>query len=343
MKKIPILFLLILLFGLILSPVAPTHAAIEEKGTTWWSVAELLEFYQEVEAEKNTECGDNEECKMEFNLNMIEKGPEYSALNNLLEAQIWVTSVNPAAETVKILYFDDEMMAKFMGIEEKIHLEHLYMGWIEDWDGQIYNYNHEQFTGGSMAGNHPMYDGSSYLDGADWIPAWQEYELSVAGSNLTQNTLGRIDYAVYAEDNMFNAQGYFDYSNCISASDYQEGMECKMMVSGDQWVAYFPPRAELKSEIGPFSATPTTDLGGDIILEENNTAYSIETSSQSSTSSVKAPHTGSMTNPCIQKTVEFPWWLVILIAIGNIVVLWIFWPKSRKNHKKTLDKIDQVR
>lgn len=332
MKKSFKTYLLILVFGFIFNPATPTFAAIKDKGTTWWSVTELLEFYQEVEAEKATECGNNEECKMEFNYSMIDRGLKYSALNNLLEAQIWVTSVNPAAETVKILFFDDDMMLKSMGIQEKLHLEHLYMGWIEDWNGQIYSYDHEQFTDGSLEGNHIMYDGNTSSNGADWIPAWNEYELSVAGSNLSKNTLGRIDYAAFAEDNMYNAQGYFDYSDCLNSPYYQEGMECKMMISGDQWVTYSPLREETESEnsVSIISDEATKK----IVLSESPVIESIN---------IKAPDTGSMTNPCIQKTIEFPWWLMLLIALGDIVVLWIFWPKSQKNSKKTLDKINQVR
>ncbi len=245
MKRIPKILISSLMLSSVFIPPSPTFAAIADKGTTWWSVEELLEFNEEVELEKAAECGDDEECKMEFGFTMFDRGPKYSALNSLLDAQIWVTSVNPAEETIKVLFFDDEMMLKHMGIEEKIHLEHLYVGWVEEWSGQIFNYDHDRFIGGSITGNHPMYDGNSEVDGEDWIPAWEEYELSVAGSNLIDNTHGRIDYAVFAKNNMFNAQGSFDYLSCLNAADYQEGMECKMYISGDQGVSYFPPREQI--------------------------------------------------------------------------------------------------
>ena len=216
---------------------------IEDKGTTWWSVQELLKFYPEVEAEKDAECGDNQDCRMEFGWSMIERGPKYSALNNLLEGQFWVTSVNPSAETVKVLFFDDDMMLKRMGIEEKLEIEHLYLGWFDEWTGQIYNYNHDGFTNGSVTGSHPLYD--STVEDINAIVPWEEVELSVAGGNLIENTTGKLDYALYAKYNMFNAQGHFDYSSCLRAPDYQDGMECQMMVSGDQWVSYFPPRESI--------------------------------------------------------------------------------------------------
>lgn len=213
---------------------------IEENGTTWWSVEELLKFYPEVEAEKDAECGDNQDCRMEFGWTMIERGPKYSALNSLLEGQFWVTAVNPATETIKVLFFDDDMMLRRMGIEEKLEIEHLYIGWFDEWRGQIYNYDHDGFTDGSVSGSHPLYDDTA--EGADTIVPWEEVELSVAGGNLKYNTTGKLDYALYAKYNMFNAQGHFDYSSCLNAPDYEFGVECQMMVSGDQWVSYFPPR-----------------------------------------------------------------------------------------------------
>lgn len=344
MKRIPKLLLtLILLIG----PVQPTFATIEERGTTWWTVDELLEFNQEVEAEKDAECGDNKGCRMEFDFNMIEKGPKYNALNNLLEAQIWVTSVNPATETIKVLFFDDEMMLKHMGIEEKIHPEHLYIGWIENWTGQIYSYNHEQFTDGSMPGNHVMYDGSLLTNGPDWIPAWEEYEISVAGSNLTENTHGKIDFAIYAEDNMFNAQGYFDYSDCLNSPDYQEGMECKMYVSGDQWVSFFPPREQISQQ----------DNLGQILLAENteqetatdNTEPGFGSSNSEpiqsltpTTDNPKAPETGANTNSHESST-QMPWWYAVLGITGIMLIVWWLLPtkseKIRKKSEKTRKKV----
>ena len=88
MKKTSILLLSILVASLAVMPSQSTFAAIEEKGTTWWSVAEMLEFYQEVEAEKTTECGGDHSCEMEFDLNMRERGPKYSALANFVRQLI---------------------------------------------------------------------------------------------------------------------------------------------------------------------------------------------------------------------------------------------------------------
>lgn len=248
MKKIPILFLSIILSGLLLSPIKPTSAMMKDKGTTWWTVEELLEFYQEVEQEKEQTCGDDQDCKIEFNFSMYEKGPKYSALESFIQGQFWITSVNPAAETIKVLFFDEDMMLRHMGIEEKLELEHLYIAWFENWKAQVYNEDYEHFYDGYMEGLHKMYAGISAIDGPGWIPTSQEVELSVAGSNLADNAQGIITFSVFAEDNMFNAQGSTNYLNCLRESDYTHGTECKMYVSGDKGISFFPPREQTNEQ-----------------------------------------------------------------------------------------------
>lgn len=260
MKKIP-KTLLTLTPMLLLGTTSPTYAAFRENNTVWWSVEEMIDFYHEVEQEKEAVCGDNQECKMEYDFSLFEKGEKYQALHIFAETQIWLTSINPGEETIKVFYFDEDTMLKYMGIRENISLEQLYFGWVEDWQGQIFNYDHDYFNDGDLPGNHPMYDGNINKNGRNWLPAMEEVELSVAGSNLVNNNHGRIDYAAYAEENKFNAQGSFDYSNCLKAFDYEIGVECKMYVSADQWVAFFPPREDnIEEKIVLTSAGPDWPL-----------------------------------------------------------------------------------
>ena len=279
---------------------ASSMTVIEDKGTTWWSVQELLKFYPEVEAEKDAECGDNQDCRMEFGWSMIERGPKYSALNNLLEGQFWVTSVNPSAETVKVLFFDNDMMLRHMGIEEKLEIEHLYLGWFDEWKGQIYNYDHDGFTNGSISGSHPLYD--STVEDIDAIVPWEEVELSVAGGNLIENTTGKLDYALYAKYNMFNAQGHFDYSSCLRAPDYQDGMECQMMVSGDQWVSYFPPRESIIEQTTTINEPDNGETGDN---EQETPSSESETqpfNPEIPPAETETPSTGSTTLPSESET-----------------------------------------
>ena len=361
MKKIPILFLSILISGSLFMPVSPTFAMMEDNNTTWWTVEEMLVFYQAVEAEKDLECGDNQDCKMEFNFTMGEKGLKYSALENFIQNQFWITSVNPANETIKVLFFDEDMMLKHMGIEEELSLEHLYIAWFENWRGQVYNDDYDHFYEGYIEGLHRMYAGLSSIDGPDWIPAWQEVELSVAGSNIINNTQGVITYSIFAENNMFNAQGSINYSKCFSAPDYEEGTECKMYISGDQWISFFPPREQIVEQIeqpNQDEVEPPLDDGVNDLSEwplvinepeeDNQEPEEIADNTQSSdepegnsesillvasTNTIKAPETGKYSDD--NSSIKEYGWLAILMAVGMGLIIWLFLPtKSQKSRKK---------
>ena len=374
-------------------PIIENRASvIEDRGTTWWSVEELLKFNQEVEAEKDVECGDNLNCRMEFGFTMIERGPKYSALANLLEGQIWITSINPTTETIKVLFFDDDMMLRHMGIEEKINLESLFMAWSENPDLQLYNYD-ESHLSNPAEGHHVIYYETSETSGPNWLPAWEEVELSATGSQLINNKMGRINYSAFAD--IFNAQGYFDYSSCFEASDYQEGVECQMMVSGDQWVAYFPPREQIEPEepvVEPEEpeepldepepiVEPTTEptvepddnerLEPQIIFEpddpvineepellpeeplkQNDTSdlspeHNINLIITTTDNTLKAPETGKNTiKDSEEKTIEMPWWLIVLNVLGFAFIVWWFLPsrntKPVVNSRKKSAKIKKT-
>lgn len=260
MQKITIPILSTLIAGLVFSPISNASAAIVDKDTIWWSVSELLDYYKEVETERVAICGEDFDCNMDFEMNHYENSEKYRALHNILEGQIWVTSINPTDETIKVLFYDEDMMLKHMGIHENLELEHFYFGWFDEWDGQIYNYDHDRFTDGSMPDSHPLYD--STIEDLSIITPWEEIELSVAGGNLINNPTGKIDYAAFAKDNKFNAQGHFDYNSCLRADDYTYGAECQLMSSGDQGYAYFPPRGPIAVEDIPIQI-PDDDCSGD--------------------------------------------------------------------------------
>ena len=330
---------------------------IEERGTTWWSVEELLKFNQEVEAEKDAKCGESQDCRMEFSFNMIEKGPKYSALANLLEGQIWVTSINPTTETVKILFFDDDMMLRRMGIEEKMNLESLFMGWSEDPNLQLYNYDESHLASGTE-GHHVIYYETAETNGYNWIPSWKEVELPATGSRLIENKLGRINYSAFAD--IFNAQGYFDYSSCFDAPDYYKGVECQMMVSGDQWVSYFPPREQTfeplivnepttEPQTSISAVEPDTDLEQVVdpepateATEEPNKELEFQIIFEPTEDIIKAPETGKSTKGSDEQGIEMPWWLIILNILGFLFIVWWFLPsRNIKTRRKFEKKVRQ--
>ena len=262
MKKIPIILTLTLLLG-VTGLAVPANATIKHRDHIWWSVQELLDFYPEVEAEKEAECGDNEECRMEFTFSMFERGPKYAALEMLTQGQIWVTSVNPATDTLKVLFFDEDMMMKHMGITEHLTLEYLMFDWFDEWNTV------GRYAYGTEAGMHLFYEKSG--DELSNIIPWIESELSVPGSELASNPSGLIGYSAFAGE--FNTQGTFDFQACIRADDYEFGEECKMYISDVEGISFFPPREEYIEENEQIAndESSTHDNNGPITNDEPST------------------------------------------------------------------------
>lgn len=388
MKKLTTLLLSTLILGLV-SPTTTTPKASalykEEDGTTWYSVPELLEYKEEYDREAANICGEDTHCLEElFFSEMESENPKFWALEQLTQQQIVVTSVNPTEETIKVLFFDENMMLKHMGISEPLTLGEFYMGWFDHDVDRIYNYGiyAEDLMNDTLSGAHYLY--AQRNDSENIIPSNEEFLIDVAGSGLSLNSSGEIAYAAFAEP-YFNAMGRFSpYGSCLMEPDYAEGTECRLMLSAEKGQRFFPPREATEKEILKFDSPvirQVEDLEGreeddskEVPAEENDVQgetrpqaeemqdeglgdkyiesgavfatsqndgilSSGQMTSQSTTSQgVKAPSTGTATSPCGQKTIEFPWWLVILIALGDIVVLWLFWPKSHKKPKKVLDK-----
>lgn len=371
-KKNPLLILTLTISTLAATVPNQASAAVRYDGTTWWSVAEMLDFYNQVEQEKADLCGGDTECMQEFDMAMVEKGNKYSALNNLIEGQFWITSINPKEETVKILFFDEDRMFAHMGIKEEIRLKSFYLAWFDDWRGQIYNFYRPQFISGEIEGLHTVYD--SIAEGLDTahFPAWQEVEISVPGSGLLLNTSGKLDHAIFGT-NGFNSMGYTDYSDCINASDYEEGAECKLMISGDKWMAFFPPRAEIV-EPDPITTPDTSDTTDDPSepgtianattgapepapneptddAPEESGKGSVDTAtSESKVASTaytnsnippRTPDTGAYPAEVCSREINMPWWIIALILAGNALLIWWFTPNRhhlRQNPQKSPKK-----
>ncbi len=387
MKKLPTLLLPTLIFGLIGSIAAnPKASALykEEDDTTWYSVPELLEYKEELDRETADTCGEDSYCLEElFFSKMDSNDSKFCALEQLTQQQIVVTSVNLTEETIKVLFFDEDMMIKHMGISERLALGEFYMGWFDEDVERIYNYGiyAEDLMNDTLPGAHYLYAQRDVSENI--IPANEEYLIDVSSRGLNLNSSGEIAYAAFAEP-YFNAMGrFYPYGSCLLEPDYTEGTECRLMLSAEKGQRFFPPRETIEAEVesgsstSPLAEEATENINKEdpkeenVIPEEtlfhaeeiqdetsekdytrneeeeienntlsalqNNEIFALGQLNQQSISSqtIKSPNTGTNTNPCNQRTVEFPWWLVILIALGDIVVLWLFWPKSHKKSKKS--------
>lgn len=272
MKKLPTILLSTLTLGLANLGLT-THPAsalyIDDDGATWYKVSEMLEYKNEFDQLAEDQCGDNTTCLQDLYFAKMEsEDPKFWALEQLVQQQITVTSVNPGEGTLKVLFFDEDTMMKRMGIHEHLTLGEFYMGWFEYDVNRIYNYGSyvDKLSSDTFPGAHLIYFQSDNSEGN--IPANQEFELSVPEANLSLNTSGEIGYGAFA-DPYFNAAGRFIYTSCLSEPDYFEGAECRMMISPEKGIAYFPPRETIftlpsqEDDNSNASDSGNSDLGGD--------------------------------------------------------------------------------
>lgn len=342
MKKLVTLFLSIFITSTALASVSNTSAIhLDEEGNTWWTVEELLDFSETADLEEEALCGNDFNCREELYFSRFEsEDKRYGLLNLLKENRFWITSINPTEETLEILYFDEDEMLKRWGIEEHQPLDFIFLAWFDNINGQVGNYDpnlpiEPQFSDDL----HLLYADSSEAFSTDGFPVNTPFELPIHNTNLNANNLGRIYLAVFGED--YNSKGYLDYSSCLDG--YTEGDTCKLMFSSGKGYSYLSPKQGILSENeqGETNDEPLETgsliegLGSEIGSKEESKPTAKATSPSSSP--IKAPNTGKGDNSC-EKIVEFPWWLGILIVVGNIVFLWFFGPNFKKRPHKTLDK-----
>lgn len=367
MKKIPILLTSALILATIIS--APTHALyVDNDEAAWYTVPELLEYGEEFEREKQEICGEDFWCQEEYFYNNIESEPKLSALDQFLQQQFVLTAANPGEGYIKVMFFGEDMMLSRMGIHEEIGIEQVYVGWFEDNSERIFylGMNYDEFVSGEIDGLHTIYAWRADSPEENLINSNEEIVLEA--SDLVNNTSGQLVYFVDSGEGRFNAIGRLIYTNCLSESDYRVGAECKLMTSAEKGQAYYPPReTTLKNDdtkdlatvddgdtgglMGVYSADNITDVS-DLVNEDNDAASDdIVTSNDDAITNddggergtiidtntdidlFGAPDTGANTIPCGQKVVEFPWWLVALIALGDAIIMWLFWPNQKRIQK----------
>ena len=231
-----------------------------------------------------------------------------------------------------------------MGIEEHDPLKHIFIAWFDQDNPAITNYSYQYPYESQFPDDiHLVYIGNNDTG----FPANQEFELPVQKTNLSNNHLGSLKLAVFADQ--FNAMGQANYLSCLREPDYAG--ECRIMYSAEQGSRYFPPRETLTTGTPVTQTDITPDDSNENSSQEDTAAIEEKSEKKKSTkisknpvttsaSSIKVPETG-MNTKAEEGSIEFPWWLVGLIILGNVTLLWLFWPtptKHRKNLKKTLDK-----
>ena len=359
----------ILAFASIFANFENTHAmTIDEKGDRWWTIEELLRVTKKMDEITKELCGDKPECLMDETFKLIDSDGKYRAADILNNMILMITDINPADNTIKVLFNGEDGMMKRMGHSEKYDLDELIIVWRGKEDAPN-SFVDPIRSGEEAVGWHEIF---TYLGGETNIKEGKEIELKgLPSSNLIDNKKGILEYSVLAGP--LGAGGIIDYTSCLNSPDYKEGMGCKMMISENPDIAFVPyeitkddpleevekanenktPEAQLSSKQSSnekkdnestISIAPhnTSEPNGEKMiahLKNNDTENIMELKKDyvdkqdNASGNIGVPNSG---DNCENEHFSFPWWFLILLVILDILLVWWWMPsKNQKKMKKS--------
>ena len=334
MKKIPRLFLSTLIFSLIFAPLFLEKAQAASYGGPSWTAPELLEYKSALEAEGATLCGDDDDClNSYYELKFTEDENKYRALSRLKSYQLLPTELNFETGTIKILLFDKNMKADIYlrapkdGIVVKELLIWIISESVPEADGY---YSTATILNGEVPGTQPLFGftKSNLIELAKDEEA--EYPMLANSKNMTDARYNRIKFSF--SSNFFNSSSNYSFSGCSYVHNFPKG-KCVLTVSSRDFSYKF---VETSIEESPTTenpnlpTNPTKDENDDENIPEQPDISEQECTLSATEIIPRAPDTGTATLSTCQKVIEFPWWLAGLIAVADIVLLWLFWPKKSK-------------
>ena len=254
-KKIPLLIsTLTLLGGLGLAASAPTYATEED---TYWSIPEALEALPELEAAKTELCGLNWGCREGLNQAYRSLGGKIGAAAGMIDRKFIVTSINPSNDTVKVIYFDEDLDESTWNVEH-YNLTELELFWTDvDSVNPAYNgsyyfiYGEALASGDTSSGAHSIISEDEARNGAGWFTPKQEILYHV--SDLSLMPKSEMHFFLTTEHGSMLST--VDFSECTNSDEYHFGMECRVMLDDrDQWPRYVPYDPASAADVGDDAA-----------------------------------------------------------------------------------------
>ena len=332
-KKIPILILTVTLLG---SFTIPKSAFADEDGP--WTFDEMNTLNQEVEALKDEQCKDSSDpfmCYRTFKWDG-ENRPKYETLTAFNENSFTITAINPNKNTIRVYYNSENVNGKHMGSHDYYSdVSELYIGqYRQGYSGDLSYSIKNNIEDPDL---NILYFGARLFTSEGLIPSDIEIELPLVNQLSLSDDMDQRISVSYTNTNRASYSFSFNYSNCVNSPDYQEGMECQIRYFGfDQPPFYVPamPREEPVSDTidEQFATDDQNVLGVQSTQDvERTEGYggSSDGSTANSSITIKTPYTGALTEECA-KSVEFPWWLIALILLGNAAIIWWFIPARKR-------------
>ena len=322
------IFISILMLILGTFPVGQVNATAPDY-SDYWTLEEILTTREEAKQEVLGYCYFSEEpdCMERYHVEYIlPRGSKYQAADSMNAFRYLVTAVNPAQNTVRVMFFEDDMsMTYTTGELYDDNIDELIMVWF-DLGFLGYNFYDEYHAGALPSKTHLLFARDNL---AESFPPREEVTLELE-SDVSENYRNMIYYFFVTESGN-RYMDPIDYTSCVEHPFYREGMECRLFYGKEEGgnPIYLPVEI----------TTNTDDVLDETEPEENQPdvpGQITEKKEQEVISDVPfAPNTGVKTE--CERKIEFPWWIILLIAAGEILTIWCLLPnyqKFKKNNEK---------
>ena len=252
------------LLGSFFYPLSSVRAEIIYNDKTYYTVSDLIEVGQEVEAAKIATCGEDYDywCGEDvFFDQFFSVDAKYRAYDMFQHSSLTITAIDPYTNTAKIFYKDKDDMS--WGGNHSYELQEFYLYWLDpsidtDWTDVLDIYIDEiKSKTYDPEIVHVLFSGNQASD-FEWLTPNEEstFELNPeAGYSTTQT----VHFHAISNGASY---GRFNLQECLSSPNHEDGMECAK-VYGDEdtsLISKIPQSDELEE---PHDVNEEPDQGGD--------------------------------------------------------------------------------
>lgn len=327
--------------------------------STYWTLDELAILAEEVK--QNSTCEDDFCREMEL-WNLRQTDDKYKALSESMAIPLKITSFNPSKGTITIRYSTENDRLK------NLHIARFDVG------GPDYDFNEAARDSLPLKPGTRLAVSEKEADnGENWFPSNQDVTFQMIDATFGDNIAPVFWFFFDTPNTDWGWGGQYHFKECLESPDYHEGMECRLAYTKERPL-YIPaepkpepiiPEPTVPEAITPAIPEPTIPepitpepvVFGPAISESIVATASLTPQSASrptpnlvaplvattqvaqipqNPDEIEIPNLGDTCRK--ERTIVFPWWLIVLILIGNAVILWLFWPKNPKKYQKTIDK-----
>lgn len=314
--------------------------------STYWTLDELAILAEEIK--QNSTCEDDFCREMEL-WNLRQTDDKYKALSESMAIPLKITSFNPSKGTITIRYSTENDRLK------NLHIARFDVG------GPDYDFNEAAKNSLPFrSGTRLVISEKESKNGKNWFPSNQDVTFQMIDATFSDNIAPVFWFFFDTPNTDWGWGGQYHFKECLESPDYHEGMECRLAYTKERPL-YIPAEPEpepiIPEPIAPEPVVFEPAISESIVATASLTSQSASRPTPNlvaplvattqvaqipqNSDEIEIPNLGDTCRK--ERTIILPWWLIVLILIGNAVILWLFWPKNSKKYKKSLDKKGKVR